>query len=57
MLPPGASSTAREAEVGLRRAQVVPVGRRLHPDAGDGHELALDAEQLPHDALGALGPR
>ena len=39
------------AEVGLGRAQVVPVGLLLHADAFDGDELALDAEQLLDDAL------
>src|ERR671916_2907875 len=45
---------ARGAEVGLRRAQVVPVGRRLHADALDGHGCAVDAEQPLDDALELL---
>jgi len=36
------------------RAQVVPVGLRLHADPLDGDELALDAEQLLDDALRLL---
>jgi hypothetical protein len=40
------------AEIRLGRPQVVPVGLRLHPDASDGDELALDAEQPLDDALG-----
>jgi len=33
---------------------VIPVGRRLHADALDGHGLALEPEQLLDDALGLL---
>ena len=42
------------AEVGLRRPEVVPVGRRLDPDPLDGDGLAVDAEQLLQLALGLL---
>jgi hypothetical protein len=42
---------ARAAEIRLRRAQVVPVGLRLHAEPFDGDELALDPEQPLNDAL------
>src|SRR4051794_8447408 len=42
------------AEVRLGRAQMVPVGLRLHAQPFDGHGLALDAEQLLDDALRLL---
>src|SRR4051812_3019993 len=42
------------AEICLGRTQVVPVGRRLHADAFDGDELALDSKQLLDDALRLL---
>jgi len=39
-------------EVGLRRAQLIPVGGCLHADPFDVDELAFHAQQLDH-ALGA----
>ena len=45
---------AAVAEIRLGRPQVLPVGLRLHPDAFDGDELALDSEQLLDHALGLL---
>src|SRR4051812_4180006 len=42
------------AEVRLRRAQVVPVGLRLHAGPFDGDELAVDAGKPLDDALRGL---
>src|SRR5918998_3081890 len=47
-------AAARGAEVGLGRAQVIPVGRRLHAGSFDGYELAVDAQELLDDALELL---
>jgi hypothetical protein len=42
---------ASVAEIGLRSAQVVPVGRGLDTERFDGDEVAFDLEQLLDDAL------
>jgi hypothetical protein len=42
------------AEIGLRRAQVSPVGLRLHADAFNRNELALNAEESLGGPLGLL---
>jgi hypothetical protein len=42
------------AEIRLGRAQVVPVGLRLHAEPHDGDELALDVEQPLDSALRLL---
>ena len=47
----GATPAAPVAEIRLGRAQVVPVGLRLHAEALDRDELALDAEQALDHAL------
>jgi hypothetical protein len=51
---PLADRVVLAAEIRLGRAQVVPVGFRLHAEPFDGDELALDAEQTPDDALRLL---
>src|SRR5215207_8226742 len=47
-------AAARGAEVGLGRAQVVPIGRRFHADSLDGHGCAVDAEQPLDDPFQLL---
>src|SRR3954467_180936 len=47
-------AAAPVAEISLRRAQVLPVGRRLHAQTFDRDGLALDAQQLLDDALRLL---
>src|SRR3954454_24401656 len=47
-------AAAPVAEIGLRSAQVLPVGGRLHAQAFDRDELGLDAQQLLDDALRLL---
>src|SRR6185312_9783602 len=42
------------AQIGLGRAQLLPVGLGLHAGPFDGDELALDAEQLLDHALRLL---
>ena len=42
------------AEVGLRRAEVLPVGGRLDPDLLDRDEVPIEAEEALDRALGAL---
>src|SRR6516164_1789387 len=42
------------AQICLRRAQMVPVGFRLHPEPFDGSELAVNAEQPLDDTLRLL---
>jgi len=42
---------ALDAEIGLGRPQLVPIGLCLHAEPFDGDGLAVDAEQLLDDAL------
>src|SRR3954452_23390027 len=50
----GEPLAALVAEIGLGRAQVLPVGLRLHAEPFDGHGLALDVEQALDHALRLL---